>query len=186
VTAGVAEGAEDAAGGAGFPAERALPVLSLVAGHRAQPPRTPFVVLVLGVLGTGLVALLLLNSALAADSFAQRRLQRQNTELSLREQELAREIAALEAPGALATAARRLGLVPSGERGFLIIDKDGRAHVVGSAVPATVPPPPTPSPSPTPTAARPGQQTAGTTPGRTGTPQSPGTPQSTSTPGSHR
>jgi cell division protein FtsB len=137
------------------------------------------VVLVLGVLVLGLVVLLLINSALAADSFAQRRLQRQNTELSLREQELARQIAALEAPGALATAARKLGLVPSGESGFLIIDKDGRVHLTGTAVPATSPPPP-PSSSPTPTAAPPGQQATTTVPGR------PGTSQPTSTPGSHR
>jgi cell division protein FtsB len=162
--------------------ERGLPVISLVAGHRARPPRTRFVVLVVGVLGTGLVVLLLLNSALAADSFAQRRLQRQNTELSLREQELAREIAALEAPGALITAARKLGLVPSGQSGFLVLDKNGGAHVVGTAVPATAPPPP-PSPGPVPTAAQPGAAPTRPTAATAGRP---GTPQPTPTPGSHR
>jgi cell division protein FtsB len=163
-----------------------VPVVSLVAGHRARAPRTPFVVLVLSVLGTGLVVLLLLNSVLAADSFRQRKLQRENSDLSLREQELAREIAALEAPGALATAARRLGLVPSGERGFLVIDRDGHARVVGTAVPATAPPPP-PSASPTPTTS-PGTAPNAGQPATTPASQ-PGTspqPSLTSTPGPNR
>jgi cell division protein FtsB len=108
----------------------------------------PFVVLVLGVLGGGLVGLLLLNSAAAADSFAQDRLQRDTAELTVREQELSREVAAMEAPGALASQARRLGLVPSGEPGFLIVGADGSTRAVGTASPATTPPPP-PPPSPT-------------------------------------
>ncbi len=158
------------------------PLVSLVGGSRSSAPRTPFVVLMVGVLGLGLIALLLLNSVLAANSFAQRRLQKQNSDLSLREQELAREISALEAPGALASAASRLGLVPSGQRGFLIIDKDGRARIAGTAVPATAPPPP-PTPSPTPTAALPGNQPL---PGQQPDPANQPNPTQTPTPGQHR
>jgi cell division protein FtsB len=162
------------------------PIVSLVAGGRAPARRTPFVVLMVGVLGVGLIALLLLNSVLAANSFAQRRLQKQNSDLSLREQELAREIAALEAPGALESAASRLGLVPSGQRGFLIIDKDGHAHITGTAVPATAPPPP-PTPTPTPTAAAPGNQPLpGQQPVPPNTSSTASQPQLTTTPGQHR
>jgi cell division protein FtsB len=156
------EGRTAAAGGAR--AERAAPVLRLVAGHRPCPPRTPFVVLVLAVLGGGLVGLLLLNSAAAADSFAQERLQQQNADLTVREQELSREVAAMEAPGALARQARKLGLVPSGEPGFLIVGPDGSTREVGTPSPAAAPAPPPSSPTagpgtPTSTAGRTAQPT---------------------------
>jgi hypothetical protein len=139
-------------------AEQVGAVLGLV----GQRPRTRFVLLVLGVLGTGLVGLLLLNSALAANSFAQKKLEKRNADLSLREQELARQVAAAEAPGALAAAANKLGLVPSGQRGFLIIGPDGRVRVEGTAVPATKPPPPPPPPRPTPATPPAGQHPPGT------------------------
>jgi hypothetical protein len=134
-------------------------VLGLVGQRR---PRTRFVLVVLGVLGTGLIGLLLLNSALAANSFAQKRLEKANSDLSLREQELGRQVAAAEAPGALEAAAKKLGLVPSGQRGFLIIGADGRARVAGTAVPATEPPPPPPPPKPTPSGPPADQHPAGT------------------------
>ncbi len=175
---------------------RTAPVLRLMANHAPQAPKTPFVLLVLCLLGGGLVTLLLLSSASSADAFAQRRLQQENRALSLREQELGRQVAALEAPGALAERARKLGLVPGAMPGFLVLDQAGGASVVGSPAPATTPPPP-PKPTPTPTAtpsasarptpARPGASapaprptpSARTTPPRT-------TPRPTPTPGGDR
>jgi cell division protein FtsB len=127
------------------PSARAEPVLRLLPGHRPDPSRMPFIVLMLGVLGGGLVVLLLLNSAAAADSFVQARLQQENADLTVREQELGREVAVMEAPGALARQARKLGLVPSGEPGFVMVGRDGSSRVVGTPTPATPPPPP-PSP----------------------------------------
>ncbi|MFC6087196.1 hypothetical protein ACFP1K_38940, partial [Sphaerisporangium aureirubrum] len=49
-------------------------------GPRAAP-RTPFVLLVLGLLGGGLVTLLLLNTVLARDSFMMNNLRDRNQEL---------------------------------------------------------------------------------------------------------
>jgi hypothetical protein len=176
-------GADSAGAGGRFGRQ---PVVSRVAagGPQVSAPRTPFVLLVLGVLVVGLVSLLLLNSALAGGSFAQRRLQRQNSDLSLREQELTREISAMEAPGALASAASKLGLVPSGQRGFLIIDKDGHAHIAGTAVPATKPPPP-PPPPPSPTGSTPtvSSEPGAANPGAEPQQGQPATPTLTPTPG---
>jgi hypothetical protein len=176
---------------------RTAPVLRLVAGHAPQKPKTPFVLLVLSLLGGGLVALLLLSSASSADAFTQRNLQQSNQALSLREQQLARDVAASEAPGQLAKRAKELGLVEGAEPGFLIVEPNGRARVEGSPVPATSPPPPpkpTPSPTPTPsgtpsgtpTAARSGASPSGTPTGtptaaRSGTPPS-GAPTPTTKP----
>jgi hypothetical protein len=126
------------------------------------------VLLVLALLGGGLVTLLLLSSASSADAFTLRTLQQDNRALSIREQGLARDVAASEAPGELAKRARQLGLVQGAEPGFLVVEPGGRAKVQGSPVPATSPPPPpkpTPTPTATPSGARPGATpTARTTP----------------------
>jgi hypothetical protein len=178
--------ATDAVGDAGPAARMPARRLGAIAGRLVgeQVPRARFVVVVLGVLGIGLVGLLALNSALAADSFTQQRLARENAQLELQEQELARQIGAAEAPAALAAAARKLGLVPSGKRGFLILGKDGKVRVAGTAVPATVPPPPPkpspPPPAPTTASHRPGQ------PAGTGPQQGSTTPSPTPNPGPNR
>lgn len=127
------------------------PRLRLVPPRPVRAPRTPFVVLVLALLAGGLVALLLLNAAGVANSDRQRMLRKDMAELQIREQQLTREVSTMEAPGALAAAARRLGMVPGGESAFLVLLPDGSARVVGTPSVATVPPPP-PSPPPSTTA----------------------------------
>src|SRR5205823_2353045 len=72
------------------------------------------------------------------------------------QQELSREVAAAEAPGALAAQARKLGLVPSGDAGFLVVGPSGSTRAVGTATAATVPTPP-PAPTPSATPSRPAQ-----------------------------
>jgi len=134
-----------------------------VTGRQAVAPQKPFAVLMLAVLCGGLVGLLLLNSATAADSFAQHRLQEETAALTVREQELGRQVAAMEAPGALAAQARRLGLVPIGTPGYLVVGPDGSSRVVGTPTVATAPPRPAPA-SPSPTRPRPAARTATETP----------------------
>jgi len=141
-------------------AARARPVRRTVTGRQAVAPQKPFAVLMLAVLCGGLVGLLLLNSATAADSFAQHRLQEETAALTVREQELGRQVAAMEAPGALAAQARRLGLVPIGTPGYLVVGPDGSSRVVGTP---TAPPRPAPA-SPSPTRPRPAARTATETP----------------------
>jgi cell division protein FtsB len=151
-------------------------VLRLVAGHAPRAPKTPFVLLVLALLGGGLITLLLLNSAAAADAFAQRELQQKNRALSVQEQELVRQVAALEAPGSLDARARRLGLVPAGAPGFLVVDPSGRTKVTGSPAAAASPaPPPKPTPSrpPTPAAGTRATPTTTMAPGAAGRPSAP-------------
>jgi outer membrane biosynthesis protein TonB len=133
-------------------------VLWFVGSSPGHAPRTPFVLLILGILGCGLVCLLLLNTATASDSFRAGSLQQQNNALTLRQQALQREVSSMEAPQALAKAAAELGMVPGPDPAFLILNKDGSSKVVGNPSPTTpvlVPPPPaptTPPPSPTPSA----------------------------------
>ncbi|MFE0778134.1 septum formation initiator family protein [Streptomyces sp. NPDC058861] len=105
--------------------------------------RTPFVLLVVVLLGGGLISLLLLNSALNQGSFQLNELKNRTTELTDEEQALQRDVDAYAAPDALERRARELGMVPGGSPAFL--GPDGKVLGRPSAAPS-------PEPSPTPTA----------------------------------
>ncbi|WP_326730646.1 FtsB family cell division protein [Streptomyces phaeochromogenes] len=122
-----------------------------------QAARTPFVLLVVLLLGGGLIGLLVLNSALSEGSFQLDDLQRDTKSLTDEEQALQRDVDAYSAPDALQRRARELGMVPGGDPAFL--NPDGSVRGVPSAaaeqssvsVPVVRPPDVLlPSPSPTP------------------------------------
>ncbi|MFF4499270.1 septum formation initiator family protein [Streptomyces sp. NPDC001401] len=149
-------------------------------GSRAQAARTPFVLLVVLLLGGGLIALLVLNSALSEGSFKLDDLQKDTKSLTDEEQGLQRDIDSYSAPEALQQRARELGMIPGGDPVFLSPDGvvKGVPSVAGeqsvnraveqSAVQmplVLLPPEPAAPPSTPPTpAATPAQTT--TTPGR--------------------
>ncbi|MEU1664083.1 septum formation initiator family protein [Streptomyces sparsogenes] len=141
----------------------------MAAGGPRAARRTPFVLLVVVLLGSGLIALLLLNSSLNQGSFELSRLEKQTTELSDERQALQQEVDRLSAPDALERRARRLGMVPGGSPAFL--NPDGSVSGVPTpasggpsvyrAPAAPLPTPPAASPSarpspPAPTPAAPG------------------------------
>ncbi|MCC3772107.1 septum formation initiator family protein, partial [Streptomyces sp. UNOC14_S4] len=98
--------------------------------------RTPFVFLVVVLLGSGLISLLVLNSALNQGSFELTKLQRKTTELTDEQQALQQDVDRLAAPDALERRARELGLVPGGNPAFLAPD----GTVRGEPSPATADP----------------------------------------------
>lgn len=100
------------------------------AGPR-QAARTPFVLLVVLLLGGGLIGLLVLNSALSEGSFKMDDLQKDTKNLTDEEQALQRDIDSYSAPDALQRRARELGMVPGGDPAFL--DPDGSVKGVPSA-----------------------------------------------------
>ncbi|MEU0672624.1 hypothetical protein ABZ330_06980 [Streptomyces sp. NPDC006172] len=81
--------------------------------------RTPFVLLVVLLLGGGLIGLLVLNSALSEGSFKMDDLQKDTKSLTDEEQGLQRDIDSYSAPDALQRRARELGMVPGGDPAFL-------------------------------------------------------------------
>ncbi|MFJ4867742.1 septum formation initiator family protein [Streptomyces sp. NPDC088757] len=117
--------------------------------------RTPFVLLVVVLLGGGLISLLLLNSALNQGSFQLNELRNETTELTDEEQALQRDVDDYAAPDALERRARELGMVPGGSPAFL--GPDGR--VLGRPSAAPFPTPAASAASPEPPA---GTGTAGT------------------------
>ncbi|WP_416237176.1 septum formation initiator family protein [Streptomyces marinisediminis] len=95
--------------------------------------RAPFVLLVVVLLGSGLLALLLLNAAVNEGSFELSRLKQQTKELKDEEQALQQDVDSHSAPGALDRRARELGLVPGGAPVFL--GPDGTVRGVPSPAP---------------------------------------------------
>ncbi|MEE1793202.1 septum formation initiator [Streptomyces sp. BE308] len=129
--------------------------------------RTPFVLLVVLLLGGGLIGLLLLNSALNEGSFRLSELKKETTELTDEQQALQRDVDGYSQPDALERRARELGMVPGGSPAFL--DPDGTVR----GVPAEVTTEPSPTPEPEPETSEPTVPAApsdGTSPGATPTP----------------
>ncbi|CAM5381748.1 MULTISPECIES: FtsB family cell division protein [Streptomyces] len=131
-------------------------------GPGGTPARTPFVLLVVVLLGSGLITLLLLNSALNQGSFELSKLEKRTDELKDEQQALQQEVDAFSAPGALEQRARELGMVPGGSPAFLEPDGTVRgkpSKAAGGGVgPMSAPGPsrlavPAPRPAPGPAAA---------------------------------
>lgn len=125
--------------------QRLARLRSLVPAGGSRAARAPFVLLMVLLLGSGLLALLLLNASLNNGSFELDKLERKNKELSDEQQALEQEVGAYSAPGGLEERARELGMVPGGAPAFLTPD----GKVRGKPVPA---PAPSPSPPGTPAA----------------------------------
>ncbi|MFJ6567046.1 septum formation initiator family protein [Streptomyces sp. NPDC091292] len=161
---------------------RAARLARLLPAGPSQAARTPFVLLVVLLLGGGLITLLMLNSSLNEGSFQLSALKRETTELTDEEQALQRDVDAYAAPDALERRARELGMVPGGDPVFL--GPDGKVRgVPGAASPSTLGepaaplgPPPAPSPSPEPPAPGPSGTPGGSPPAASPAPAAPAAP----------
>ncbi|MCT9008546.1 hypothetical protein [Streptomyces rhizosphaerihabitans] len=110
---------------------RAARLARLLPAGAGQAARTPFVLLVVLLLGGGLIGLLVLNSALSEGAFRLDDLQKETKSLTDEEQGLQRDVDAYSAPDALQRRARELGMVPGGDPAFL--DPDGTVKGVPGA-----------------------------------------------------
>ncbi|GAA3366193.1 hypothetical protein GCM10017744_071980 [Streptomyces antimycoticus] len=148
--------------------------------------RTPFVLLVVVLLGSGLIALLLLNSSLNQGSFELSRLEKQTEELTDERQALQQDVDQLSAPAELERRARELGMVPGGSPAFLNPDgsvsgvpapASGQPSVLGApgpVLPSALDPTPSQA-SPTPSALTPSTATPSALAPSTATPSAAGT-----------
>ncbi|WP_406287395.1 hypothetical protein [Embleya sp. NBC_00896] len=130
-------------------ASRTMTRIRLAAHQAKGSSRTPFVVLVVGLLGGGLLSLLLLNTALNQGSFELGKLQKREDQLTDDKEALQRELDAKAAPGELARRAQEMGMVPGGS---LVFVDPVTGQVLGVPKPATSKPPLVPEPRTTPTA----------------------------------
>jgi hypothetical protein len=154
-------------GGSGGSGRTVSPHLVVLAGRKGTPSLLPFVavLLVLGIVG--LLALLFLNTELNKGAFTIKQQKATATKLEQQSEQIQQSLNGLDGPGALASAASHMGMVPNPNPAFLAPN----GSVLGSPTPA-----PTPSPSePKPNGAAPGAAVLPTTP-------APSTPIPTPTP----
>jgi cell division protein FtsB len=127
--------------GARRPAPAAVPVPQRAAAARQRiRSRTPFVLLLIGLLGGGLVSLLLINTTLAQGSFQITAMQHKNADLAEQEQALQQQIAQEQSPASIAARARQLGMRPTGRLRFVDL-KTGRIFNQPAHVPGVIPVP---------------------------------------------
>ena len=110
-------------------------------GGRRAASRTPFILLVLGLLGGGLVCLLVINTTLAAASFRISALQQGNTQAAQRVEELQQQVAAEQSPASIEQRALKLGLRMQPVLDFVDL-RTGRSYVTPATVPGVVSVPP--------------------------------------------
>ncbi|HEY3896503.1 MAG TPA: hypothetical protein VGL88_14185 [Pseudonocardiaceae bacterium] len=129
-------------------ARRAQRTGAQAAPGSADAGRTPFVMLVMALLGVTLVATLWLSTAATADSYHLENARKVARNLTERSESLGREVATLETAPELARRARELGMVPAGDPARLVVHPDGSVVLVGHphrAVAAALPPLPAPA-----------------------------------------
>lgn len=101
------------------PAAQPRPPLRAVPVPPWRAPLAPFVIVAVALVVGGLLALLMLNTLVAEDSFRVRQLEQQTTTLREREQVLLADVARLDSPAVLADRAAKLGLIAAGSPAFL-------------------------------------------------------------------
>jgi cell division protein FtsB len=114
---------------------------SAAAADLARTSRTPFVFLLVGLLGGGLLCLLLINTILDTGSYQITQLQQQNVTLAQRTQTLQAQIAHEVSPTVLAERARQLGMREPGLLHFLDLRKGRIASEPGHVPDVPVWPP---------------------------------------------
>jgi hypothetical protein len=112
-----------------------LPPRPAGARPRGRSPRTPFILLLVGLLGGALVSLLVISTTLAQGAFRVTSLQEQNANLAREQQTLTNEVAQAGNPAVIASKAEQLGMRPNPHLGFLdpktgriIVGKPSRAE----------------------------------------------------------
>ena len=178
--------ARDAGRSRGMPRRGQLGPLRVVPAAIRRTGGGVFAVLCIVVLAAGLVALLMMNTALASGIYQLKDLQGQSGTLTDQQEQLTQAVDDLRSPRNLAAKAQQLGMVPAKSMAFIRIS-DG--SVIGVAQPArddqrlnvvtspVAPPPPPPAPAPDPAATAPAP--AATTPAPAPAPATAPTPNAT-------
>jgi hypothetical protein len=170
--------ARDAGRSRGMPRRGQLGPLRVVPAAIRRTGGGVFAVLCIILLAAGLVALLMMNTALASGIYQLKDLQGQSGTLTDQQEQLTQVVDDLRSPRNLAARAQQLGMVPAKSMAFIKLS-DG--SVIGVAQPAKddqrlnvvtspVAPPPAPAPAPAPDPAATPPAPAATAPAPTPSP----------------
>ena len=108
--------------------------LRAMAQPAARLARFPYLLVLIGIFGMGMVGLLMLNTTLQSQAFQSRTLNRQATELAYAQADLENQLDALAAPQELARRASALGMRPNPFPAFLVLPS---GKVVGKPIPVS-------------------------------------------------
>lgn len=106
---------------------------SAQAGQRRRVSSLPFLALIAGLMGAGLLGLLMINNSLAAGSFTQARYKSDRILLGEQEQALRQEVERLSSPTRVREAARQAGLVPAATTAYFDV---ATGQILGVPLPA--------------------------------------------------
>jgi hypothetical protein len=169
----------------------ALPPLRVVPAAIRDTGNGPFALICVVLLAAGLVALLMMNTALASGIYQLKNLQAQSGTLTDQQEQLTQAVDDLRSPRNLANRAQQLGMVPAKSMAFVRLSDGAILGVAEPAqesqrlnvitVPVAPPPAPEPAPTPAPTPADPAA-TANPATAPTEAPASPSTPAETPAP----
>ncbi|MEJ7630279.1 MAG: hypothetical protein WKF54_11875, partial [Nocardioidaceae bacterium] len=95
------------------------PRLTVVPRVASRAPRLPFLLVVVAVLAAGLVGLLLLNTSMERGAYQVTALRHESAALTVEQQSLQLQVAALQDPQEVAERALRLGMVSNPSPAFL-------------------------------------------------------------------
>ena len=154
---------------------------------RRRVSSLPFLALIAGLLGAGLLALLMINNSLAAGSFEQARFKSDSILLGEQEQALRQEVERLSSPTRVREAAREAGLIPAATTAYFDVSTGQilgvplpagvGADIAGAPATAVAPAPVVVDPvTGQPVTPAPGTPVAGTIPGAPAAPGAPATP----------
>ncbi len=101
--------------------------------ERRRVSALPFLALVAGLLGAGLLSLLMINNSLAAGSFEQSRLKADRILLGEQEQALRQEVERLSSPTRVREAARQAGFIPAATTAYFDVTT---GQILGTPLPA--------------------------------------------------
>jgi hypothetical protein len=126
-----------AASPAAEPARRVTPA------GQSHSSRTPFILLVIGLLSGGMACLLVINTTLAAGSLQITKLQQDNETTSQRIAELQQQLATEQSPSSIQQRAEKLGMQTQPQLNFVDV-RNGRRYTTsgggsGPAVPGYTP-----------------------------------------------
>lgn len=115
------------------PAPRRRPTLRSVPRPVGRLARTPFLMVLAGILAIGMVGLLLLNTTLQNQAFQASELKRTAAEMNYKQGELEAAVAKADSVSELSRRASQLGMRPHREVAYVVVGED---KVIGEAKPA--------------------------------------------------
>lgn len=115
------------------------PQLKSIPGSKGALPSLPFALLIVGIMVSGMIGMLLLNTYVQEQALALRKSQQAASQLGFRTSNLQAQVNAASAPGEIAARASALGMVPNPYPNFIDIRTStvlgkGKA-VTGSEIP---------------------------------------------------